>query len=108
MAPKKICNYTREELDMALESIRRKELSFGKAAKLYNIPKSTLVDRITGKLCTVCDMACVVGLRLLFYSLKIYNTGRRSPLHAQRASQTHIHMHKNELIYQKKSVVWLV
>lgn len=41
--------YTEKDLANALESVRSKKLSLNKAALQYNIPKSTLSNKLNGK-----------------------------------------------------------
>lgn len=44
MDRKKRKNYSREHIQAALEAIKSKTLSINKASKVFNVPKSTLID----------------------------------------------------------------
>ena len=46
---KKYCQYDRHAIGEALGKINSKELSIRAASKAYNIPYSTLRDRLTGR-----------------------------------------------------------
>ena len=41
--------YSLEELDIAVQRVKNKELSYRKAESKYSIPRSTLSDHVTGK-----------------------------------------------------------
>lgn len=41
--------YTSEDLEAALNGIRKKEISKNAASKKYGIPRTTLIDKIVGK-----------------------------------------------------------
>ena len=41
--------WSNESMEMAIDSVKRQELSVRRAAEVYSIPKSTLHDRISGK-----------------------------------------------------------
>ena len=45
----KTLNYTQEKLEKAVASVQDGSLSVRKAASMYNVPKSTIADRLTGK-----------------------------------------------------------
>ena len=42
-------SYTEDKLLEAIARIKNKELSYQQASRLYNIPGSTLFDKVTGK-----------------------------------------------------------
>ena len=49
MPPKKNSNYSEENLLKAVAEIRCNKLSTRAASKKYNIPQSTLADRVSGR-----------------------------------------------------------
>ena len=46
--PKKHCQYTPEEMKSAIDAVQTEGFSVSKAALLYNVPRKTLSDRISG------------------------------------------------------------
>lgn len=46
----KLMEYDRDNLSKAVDVVKAKQMSIRKAAEFYNVPKSTLHDRVTGKI----------------------------------------------------------
>ena len=49
MSTPKYRKYDMKDIPIALEKIRRKELSTLAASKMYGIPRTTLIDRLQGR-----------------------------------------------------------
>lgn len=49
MSDKKRLKYSQENMEKALQDIREKKMSINQAAKLYNIPKTTVLDTLKEK-----------------------------------------------------------
>jgi hypothetical protein len=42
--------YKESDLENAIDAVKSKGMSFGKASKMFNVPKTTIVDHVTGKI----------------------------------------------------------
>ena len=49
MAPKKRLKYTEKQMMDALDAVENQGLSKTSAAKIFNVPKTTLLDKLSGK-----------------------------------------------------------
>ena len=47
--PKKLCSWTDEQMTRAIDAVKSGELGINRSALKYGVPKTTLKDRIAGR-----------------------------------------------------------